>query len=151
MVSTGEALEQIHIPRFPPERFAILRNQDISRYKQFNKGLLQLEEEGAVQVLHAERGQRREPILAAVGELQFDVVLARLREEYGVQARIDPLPFTCARWIENRNGARSEIILRSGALRCRDREGKSVVLFSSTWDVEYFERENPDIIVAEVG
>lgn len=150
-VSTGEAIEQVDIPRFPPERFAVLRNQEISRYKQFNKGLLQLEEEEAIQVLHAELGQRREPILAAVGELQFDVVQARLREEYGVRARIDRLPFTCPRWIENRNGGTSEIILRSGALRCRDRHGKPVVLFSSTWDVEYFEKENPDILLAEVG
>jgi peptide chain release factor 3 len=80
-VSTGEPVELTEIPRFLPERFAVLRNQDISRYKQFNRGLLQLEEEGAIQILHAERTQRREPILAAVGELQFDVVVARLREE----------------------------------------------------------------------
>jgi peptide chain release factor 3 len=150
-VSTGEPVQPIDIPRFPPERFAVLRNQDVNRYKQFHKGLTQLEEEGAVQVLHAEGGQRREPILAAVGELQFDVVLARLRQEYGVEARIERLPFTCARWIDNRNGAIDRIILRSGALRCRDRSGKSVLLFSSTWDVEYFERENPEIVLAEVG
>lgn len=110
-----------------------------------------MEEEGAIQVLHAEEGQRREPILAAVGELQFDVVQARLLGEYGVDTRIDRLPFTCARWIENGNDAAKPIVLRGGALRCRDRRGNSVALFSSSWHLEYFQKENPDIALAEVG
>jgi peptide chain release factor 3 len=146
-VSTGEPIELGEIPRFLPERFALLRNRDISRYKQFNRGLLQLEEEGAIQLLQAERAQRREPILAAVGELQFDVVLARLREEYGVRASVEPLPFTCARWIEGEPEAGS-ITLRGGVLLCRDREGKAVVLFSSPWDIEYFQKVNSDIVLA---
>ncbi|HSK30925.1 MAG TPA: peptide chain release factor 3 [Candidatus Limnocylindria bacterium] len=147
-VSTGESVELADIPRFMPERFAVLRNQDIGRYKQFNQGLLQLEEEGAIQILHAESAQRREPILAAVGELQFDVVLARLREEYGVRASIDPLPFTCARWIEEEPSVDS-MILHSGALLCRDREGRAVMLFTSDWNLDYFRRANPTIAIAE--
>jgi peptide chain release factor 3 len=151
VVSAGESakVERFDIPRFSPERFAVLRNQDMSHYKQFNKGLLQLEEEGAIQVLHAERGLRREPILAAVGELQFDVVLTRLRVEYGVDAAIERMPFTCARWLEGE--PQRNMILRSGALLCHDRKGKAVLLFSSTWDLEYFKRENAHIALAETG
>jgi len=147
-VSTGEPMELSDMPRFLPERFAVLRNRDIGRYKQFNRGLLQLEEEGAIQILYAEGVQRREPILAAVGELQFDVVLARLREEYGVSASIERLPFTCARRFEGEPAVES-MILRGGALLCRDREGRSIMLFGSAWEIEYFQRVNPDISLAE--
>lgn len=41
----------------------------------------------------------QEPILAAVGELQFEVVQERMRSEYGVETTLDPLPFTVARWV----------------------------------------------------
>ncbi len=129
-----------------------LTNSDISRYKQFHKGLMQLEEEGAVQVFHAEDSHRREPILAAVGELQFDVVLARLEEEYGVKARIDRLPFTCARWVKADSSALDQMSLsRHATRRCRDRQERPVILFSSIWDIEYCQKENPDITFAEIS
>jgi peptide chain release factor 3 len=149
-VTTGEPAAFIDIPRFPPEHFAVLINQEIVRYKQFHKGLSQLEEEGAVQVMYAEGGARREPILAAVGALQFDVVLARLRYEYGVEARVERLPFTCARWIKG-NGGIERMTLGSGVLRCRDHSGQTVVLFASNWHLEYFHKENPDIEIVKVG
>ncbi len=151
-VTSGEEIPSVSIPRFPPEHFGVLVNADISRYKQFHKGLLQLEEEGAIQVFHAEDSFRREPIVAAVGELQFDVVLGRLAEEYGVQARIDRLPFTCARWIETNGPGMEELSLFSRAtLRCRDRRDRLVVLFLSGWHLEYCRKENPNVDFAEIG
>jgi peptide chain release factor 3 len=78
-VTTGEAVPFADIPRFPSEHFATLVNIDITKYKQFHKGIEQLEEEGAVQVLYPDESYRKEPILAAVGELQFDVVLSNRR------------------------------------------------------------------------
>jgi len=151
-VTTGDPVPFPRIPHFPPEYFAILSNNDISRYKQFHRGLTQLEEEGAVQVLHAEGAQRREPILAAVGELQFDVVLSRLWDEYGVKVRIDRLPFTCARWVKGDSAALNQLFLslRSNR-RCRDRQERLVVLFSSVWDLEYCQKKNPNVEFAEIG
>lgn len=111
---------------------------------------MQLEEEGAIQVLYAENALRREPILAAVGDLQFDVVLARLREEYGVSASIEPLAFTCARRFEGEPAVES-MISRGGVLLCRDREGRPIMLFASPWEIEYFKRVNPEIAFAETG
>ena len=66
------------LPQFSPENFAILRCQDSGRRKQFQRGLEQLLEEGAIQMFSDVRAARREPMLAAVGELQFDVVRFRL-------------------------------------------------------------------------
>ena len=84
-----------------------------------------------------------------MGALQFDVVLARLRQEYGVEARIERLPFTCARWLNGQSIER--MTLGSGVLRCRDRNGETAVLFASDWHLEYFRKENPDIEIVTVG
>jgi peptide chain release factor 3 len=139
------------IPRFEPEHFATLHNVDIAKHKQFAKGVAQLEEEGAIQVLFASASPRREPLLAAVGELQFDVVVARLREEYGVSTRIERLPFAHARWIEAEAAAIEHMTWPTqGVLRCRDREGQVVALFASPWVMAYCQEKNPAIRFMEM-
>ncbi len=151
-VTTGEAVPFADIPRFPSEHFATLVNIDITKYKQFHKGIEQLEEEGAVQVLYPDESYRKEPILAAVGELQFDVVLSRLEEEYGVKARIEHLPYTCARWVKSEKATPDDLKLsRRSNRRCLDRLGQTVILFSSDWDLEYTRKQNPDIVFEEIG
>ncbi len=150
-VTTGAPLSFARIPRFPSEHFGVLVNSDISRYKQFQKGLLQLEEEGAIQVLHDEDSQRREPIVAAVGELQFDVVLSRLADEYGVNAKVDRLPYTCVRWLTGDKLALDQVsLLRRSVRRCRDRQDRLALLFSSHWDLEFCQKENPGVTFLEM-
>ena len=80
------------IPSFSPEKFAYIRNPNPSTYKKFQKGLNELLDEGAVQMLR-DRGDdgNGSPILAAVGQLQFEVVEYRLQAEYGVGSRLEPL------------------------------------------------------------
>jgi peptide chain release factor 3 len=82
------------IPTFMPERFALLRSTDTATYKSFGKGLTQLEEEGAIQVYYGYQSTHTEPILAAVGQLQFEVVRARLESEYNVKTTLTSLPYT---------------------------------------------------------
>ena len=84
------------MPRFPAEHFGRVRLQD-TRYKQFDEGLRQLEEEGLMQVFYVTAG-RREPIVGVVGALQFDVIVSRLHTEYNVVASVDPASYTAARW-----------------------------------------------------
>jgi peptide chain release factor 3 len=69
------------IPAFPPELIATAHPRDLSRAKQFRRGLAQLEQEGVVQILH--RGDDPTPILAAVGVMQFDVLAHRMEHEFG--------------------------------------------------------------------
>ena len=95
----GKSFKFSPIPRFQPEHFALLRNKDLNKQKQFLKGLQQLEMEGAVQVLYNVDAFKREPILAVVGQLQFDVVQARLENEYNVPTEIEPLALELARWV----------------------------------------------------
>ncbi len=149
-VTTGKPIDFAKVPTFPPEHFALLVNSDVTRFKQFNKGLAQLEEEGTIQVLHSEDALRREPIVAAVGELQFDVVLARLEEEYGVKAQVQRLGFIGARWVKTADGA-ERMSLSSNMRRCRDRLDRPVVLYSSKWELDYFQKENPGIALTEIS
>ncbi|MGE0277761.1 MAG: peptide chain release factor 3 [Nitrospiraceae bacterium] len=133
------------IPQFPPECFGVLHSTDISKYKQFQKGLKQLEEEGVMQVLLAPDHVRREPILAAVGELQFDVVVSRLKNEYGVAATVERLPYTCARWISGDPEKLARVYWPMDTLRLVDRSGRAVMLFASERLLAYCMKENPAI------
>ena len=51
---------------------------------------------------------KRDPILAAVGQLQFEVVQFRLQNEYGVESLIEPLPYSVARWVAGGLGSPRE-------------------------------------------
>ncbi len=102
------------IPQFPPECFGVLRSQDLTKQKQFQKGLQQLEEEGVMQVFYSPDHVRREPVLAAVGELQFDVVASRLESEYGVKTIVERMPFVLARWVSGRSRRDRPHLLAAG-------------------------------------
>lgn len=147
---TGEPVRFAAIPRFPPERFALLHNRDVSRYKQFGKGLEQLAAEGVVEVLYAANGLRREPILAVVGDLQFDVVEARLATEYGVAVTVERLPYSVAQWVEAPPEVLARVRWPSGTLVARDQQDALVVAFESEWALQYCLRENPAITFREL-
>lgn len=93
----GECLHFSGIPDFAPELFRRIRLRDPLRQKQLLKGLLQLSEEGAVQVFRPLSSN--DLIVGAVGVLQFDVVVSRLRHEYGVEALYEQVAVATARWV----------------------------------------------------
>jgi peptide chain release factor 3 len=82
------------IPSFSPEKFSYIRNPNPSTYKKFKKGIDELLQEGAVQMLR-DRGDdgAGEMILAAVGQLQFEVVEHRLKHEYGVESKWEAIGY----------------------------------------------------------
>ncbi len=133
------------IPRFPPEHFARLILNDIGKYKQFRKGLAQLETEGAMQVLHEADASKRDPILAVVGVLQFDVVRARLEAEYNVPTRLEPIPYGVARFVEGPDDAVAALPWTYGLLRTTDGDGRLVALFRSDFEVGYHAANHPQV------
>jgi peptide chain release factor 3 len=133
------------LPRFQPEHFARLENTRTDRYKQFLKGLEQIEEEGGIQLLYPVDSARREPILAAVGALQFDVVRARLESEYGVETRLEPLGYEHARWVRGPKEALVTLGNSRGRLRCEDRDGHQVIVFTTRWDLNYAIENSADV------
>jgi peptide chain release factor 3 len=149
-ICEGRALNFEPLPQFSPENFAVLRCRDSSRRKQFREGLEQLLEEGAIQVFTDVRASRREPMLAAVGELQFDVVKFRLESEYDTATEIEWLPYKLARWVDDDPKKLSGLRLPYSAKLVRDQIGHQAVLFKSKWDAEYAERENPTMRFSSV-
>ncbi len=141
----GQKLEFEGIPCFSPEMFAFLRNPNPSKFKQFRKGVNELREEGAVQIMYSADEAKRDPILAAVGQLQFEVVQFRLQSEYGVETRIEPLPYSVARWV----GAGWEKLNKVGRLfntvTVKDSWGRPVLLFRNEWNCQQVEGEHPEL------
>jgi peptide chain release factor 3 len=96
-LTEGEALAYKGIPYFAPELFRVARPRDPFKAKQLQKGLQQLGEEGAIQVFETIVGNAL--LLGAVGQLQFEVVAARLASEYKVDALYDEAGIATARWL----------------------------------------------------
>ncbi|MDG1473956.1 MAG: peptide chain release factor 3 [Porticoccaceae bacterium] len=94
----GEVLKFSGIPHFAPELFKRIRLKDPLRAKQLQNGIRQLSEEGSTQVFFPFRNN--DVVVGAVGQLQFDVVAYRLKEEYGVDAIYEPVNVHTARWVE---------------------------------------------------
>ncbi|GGX58769.1 peptide chain release factor 3 [Saccharospirillum salsuginis] len=94
----GEDVKFTGIPNFAPELFRRIRLKDPLKAKQLQKGLLQLSEEGAVQVFRPLKNN--DLIVGAVGMLQFDVVAQRLKTEYKVDAVYEPINVATARWVD---------------------------------------------------
>jgi peptide chain release factor 3 len=141
-VHTGTPLRFSGVPRFPAEHFGRVRLQD-TRYKQFDEGLKQLEEEGLMQVFYTSGG-RREPIVGVVGALQLDVITSRLRSEYGVAVVIESAPFTAARWLED---PAAKFSMPGQGMVGVDRLERKVLLFASPWELQYFERQHAGVVL----
>jgi peptide chain release factor 3 len=133
------------IPSFAPEHFAAVRSIDVSGYKSFGKGVSQLREEGAVQVFYPWGTPRTEPILGAVGELQFDVAKYRLESEYNVQTRFDGLPYSLALAVQGELEHVARAQLPSNAKLVEDWDGRPVALFESEWSVRLAQEWNPQL------
>ena len=95
--SSGETLHFTGVPHFAPELFRRIRLTDPMQSKQLKKGLQQLSEEGSAQVFSALGNS--DLMVGAVGQLQFEVVAYRLRDEYKVDAVYEPVDVHTARWV----------------------------------------------------
>ena len=132
---TGSHLEYEGIPCFSPEIFSWLRNPNPSAFKNFRKGVNELREEGAVQILYDIDESKRDPILAAVGQLQLDVVTHRLKNEYGVDSLLESMPYQLARWISEGWSALDEIGRVFNCKIVKDSWNRPVILFKNDWNL----------------
>jgi peptide chain release factor 3 len=131
------------VPSFAPEHFQVARARDISRFKQFRKGIAQLDEEGVVQVLRDRDLGDQAPVLAAVGPMQFEVALFRLEHEFGAPSQLEPTRYRVAR----RTDESSSDALRamSGVDVLARSDGTLCALFESRFWVERLEQEHPEL------
>ncbi|SDD55376.1 peptide chain release factor 3 [Auraticoccus monumenti] len=84
------------MPRFDPTSFVSVGPVDSSRHKQFHRGLELLDAEGTIQLMHSTARGPQNPVLGAVGVLQFEVAADRMEREYHCPVVVSPLPFTRA-------------------------------------------------------
>lgn len=137
------------IPSFSPEKFAYVRNPDPGAYKSFRKGLDQLLAEGAVQALRHRGDEGGGPLLlAAVGQLQFEVVQARLKSEYGADSILEPLGYGMARWADggweevDKADAQGKLF---GIMVAQDRWERPVLLFRNDWKAAGLTEDAPGL------
>lgn len=136
-ISEIKGLEYKGVPSFSPEHFANVLILDPMKRKQLQKGLEQLSEEGVVQIYRQRGLGDKDPILGAVGALQFEVLQHRLKAEYNVEVRIEKLAYQHARWVTGEN-MNAEIFERREDSRCLlDRDENPVLLFRSDWALRW--------------
>ena len=147
----GNKVEFEGIPSFSPEIFSWLSNPNPSAFKNFRKGVNELREEGAVQILYDIDESKRDPILAAVGQLQLEVVQHRLEHEYGVETRLEPLGYQVARWV---TGGWPELEKLGRIFNCktvRDAWDRPVLLFKNEWNLNQLNQDHPEFDLSNVA
>jgi peptide chain release factor 3 len=147
----GQKLEYDGIPCFSPELFAFLRNPNPSKFKQFRKGVSQLQEEGAVQIMYSADEAKRDPILAAVGQLQMEVVQFRLQMEYGVETQLDWLPYQVARWVDGGWDALQKVGRIFNTLTVKDSWNRPVLLFRNEWNCQQLQADHPELVLKSIA
>jgi len=144
-VCLEDSFEFEKIPQFPPEHFARVTNRDPMKYKQFQKGVNQLVEEGTIQVYRTFLNRTDDMILGVVGELQFEVFEYRLKAEYGVNILLDRRPYQFARWLKVEGDIDLNRINSSTTLCVKDQDGRLVVLFESEFAQRWLENNMPGL------
>ena len=147
----GPRVEFEGIPCFSPEIFSWLRNPNPSAFKNFRKGVNELREEGAVQILYDKDQSKRDPILAAVGQLQLEVVQHRLANEYGVETRLEPMGYQVARWVKGGWSALEEVGRIFNCKTVQDAWLRPVLLFKNEWNLNQLMEDHPGLELKSVA
>ncbi|HEY9555994.1 MAG TPA: peptide chain release factor 3 [Acidimicrobiales bacterium] len=141
----GTPVEFPRLPEFAPEHFQVARVKDTGRFKQFRRGIAQLDEEGVVQVLRDPDLGDQAPMLAAVGPMQFEVALHRLENEFGAPTELSPTTWRIAR----RTDEASTAPLRGmqGVAVYVRADGTRYALFESPYWLARVEGDHPDLVL----
>ena len=144
----GAAVAYPALPRFAPEVFARARPLDNGKFKQFRKGLEQLDEEGVVQVLRDPEMGDVENVLAAVGQLQFEVFAYRLGSEFGAPTEIVSAPYQAIRLTDRKSAERLRQI---GGIRVLARgDGALVALFENRYRLQRLVNDEPELTLEPI-
>lgn len=139
------------IPTFAPEHFARVRQMDTMKRKQFIKGISQIAQEGAIQIFQEFNTGMEEIIVGVVGVLQFDVLKFRLESEYGVDIRLEPLPYEHIRWIENKDIDVAKLSVTSDTKKIKDLKDNSLLIFTHSWSINTVLDRNEGLVLSEFG
>ncbi len=142
-VSSAGKVEFEDIPKFAPELFAKLTVRDALKRSKLQEALKHLAEEGAIQIFIDPIIGHQDPLIGAVGELQFEVLVHRLQDEYNLEAKLNRLSYTVARWPRDKQG--KAVFEVKGHNLYRDMQDQPVLLLNQEWDLNWAARENPEL------
>lgn len=127
LVQGKQSFQYEKLPQFTPELFVRVTAKNVMKQKHFQKGILQLVQEGAIQYY---KTRTEDIILGAVGQLQFEVFEHRMKNEYNVDVKMEPIGSKIARWIENEEDVK-ETMSSSRSMLVKDRHDNLVFLFEN--------------------
>ena len=145
----GKKFKFSGIPTFAPEHFSRVSPKDTMKRKQFVKGTEQIAQEGAIQIFRVPNTGMEEVIVGVVGTLQFDVFRYRMLSEYGVELRMEGLPYEVLRFIKKSPCGEKELYLSSDCELLEDYRGHKLLVFSSPWAIDFILRRNPGLELSE--
>lgn len=141
-IYAGRKVQYPPMPQFAPEHFRTLRAKSLGKYKQFRKALEQLESEGVVQILRNDLRGDAAPVMAAVGPMQFEVMQARMLNEYNVETVTEPIPYSVAR---KTDADSAEDLGRQRGVEIFNRAyGELIALFGDKWRLQFIQKEHPE-------
>jgi len=148
-VTSDRRIVYDEMPRFKPECFSYLFNNDTANIKRYRAGLEQLLKEGVAQAYDVHGSAQRVPLLGAVGPLQFEVFKARLENEYNVDCRLEGAPWSVAQWVREKEPSADantrdapDLTLPSGCGLARDQDDQWLVLLPADYLVGILHERN---------
>jgi peptide chain release factor 3 len=143
-LTEGEKIHFTGIPSFSPEMFRYIENSDPLKYKQLAKGIDHLMDEGVAQLFTNKSNNRK--IIGTVGQLQFEVIEYRLKNEYGATCRYEPIQLYKACWIESDNLEQlEEFKKRKYQYIAEDKHGNDLFMADSSYALQMAREKYPDI------
>ncbi len=141
-LTEGEILHFKGVPSFAPELMRKVRTDDPLKAKHLERALSGLADEGAARAFKTFIGG--EWIVGVVGPLQFDVLADRLKNEYGLKVRFEPVPLAGARWIEADDPrAVKDFVERNRTNVAHDHRGAPVFLARNAWHLNKAQEDFP--------
>ena len=153
LTADGDKFSFDAFPVFPPEKFARVEPKDTMKRKQFAKGVAELTQEGAIQLFRQNGVGTESYIVGTVGTLQFEVLVYRLKNEYGVDVVLTMQPYEVARWLAYENGDAVTVASLKGADRgmfVYDRYERPVLLVNNEWALGWIRDNNPSLVMNPV-
>ena len=142
-IYAGKKVQFPPMPQFAPEHFRTLRAKSLGKYKQFRKALEQLDAEGVVQILRNDARGDAAPVMAAVGPMQFEVMQARMENEYNVETVTETIPYSVARRTDE--ASVPELSRQRGVEIFTRTDGELIALFGDKWKLAFIEKEHPEL------
>ncbi len=147
-LSEEEDINFVGVPYFAPEILRRVRLDDAMKAKKLRQALVELAEEGVVQLFRPQDGSP--PMVGVVGTLQLDVLQARLAGEYGVGIGFETPPFALARWVVGEAGAVARFVAAQRSSMADDVDGDPVYLASSAFMMRRTAELNPGLTFRDI-